>query len=250
MAKPLRLDTHCHLGEYPDPLAVLTGPAADVLVVAVTQAPSVFRVLRDRLASQRRVRVALGAHPLVVAQFPPLEWRLFAQYLEETTYIGEVGLDFSAQGVPTRAVQEQAFTRVLQHVAGRGKVLSIHSRRAEARVLELLSAHGVGPAIFHWYSGPLETLDQILAAGHYCSINPAMVRGSSGQKVIGRIPRDRLLVETDGPYVRMGQRAAEPGDVGVVYNFLCTQWGCDESAAVAQVYLNFKALLPGSPSRQ
>lgn len=247
MAPPLRLDTHCHLGEYADPLAILAGPAADVLIIAVTQAPSVFHTLRNRLAGQRRVRVALGAHPLVVAQFPPLEWQLFAQYLDETTYIGEVGLDFSAQGAPTRTEQEQAFTRVLQHVAGRGKVLSIHSRRAEARVLELLTSHRVGPAIFHWYSGPLGVLDQVLAAGHACSINPAMVRSPNGQKVISRIPRNRLLVETDGPYVRVGQRPAEPADVGLVYDFLCAHWGCDQPTAIAQVYNNFRAILPRSP---
>ncbi len=244
MTQPLRLDTHCHLGEYQDPLATLAGTAADILVIAVTEAPSVFRALRDRFAGQHQIRVALGAHPMVVSQFPPLEWRLFAQYLHETTYIGEVGLDFSPQGAPTRAAQEQAFMRVLQHVAGRGKVLSIHSRRAEARVLELLTAHSVGPAIFHWYSGSLSVLDQILAAGHACSINPAMVHSPNGQKVIAHIPRERILVETDGPYVRVGQRAAQPADVKIVYDFLSAQWGCDEVAAVTQVYHNFKALLP------
>ncbi|KAB8142891.1 TatD family deoxyribonuclease [Chloroflexia bacterium SDU3-3] len=245
MTPPLYLDTHCHLGEYADPLTVLSA-SSDVFVIAVTEAPSVFRSLRNRVINQGRVRVALGAHPLVVSQFPPLEWRLFAQYLNETTYIGEVGLDFSAQGAPTRTVQEQAFTRVLQLVAGRGKMLNIHSRRAEERVLELLTIYGVGPTIFHWYSGPLGILEQILAAGHVCSVNPAMVRSPSGQKVIGRIPREQLLVETDGPYVRIGKRPAEPADVRLVYEFLCVHWGCDQLTAMTQVYQNFRALLSQS----
>src|SRR5437867_233497 len=105
----------------------------------MTVAPSVYRRLRPRFARQPGIRLALGAHPLHVSAFPAIEWRLFDEYVSDTSYIGEVGLDFSSRGVVSRPAQERAFRRVLERVRTLKKVVSIHSRRAEDAVLELLS---------------------------------------------------------------------------------------------------------------
>lgn len=80
-------------------------------------------------------------------------------------------------------------------------------------MLDLLGESGVGPAVFHWYSGPFKVLDALLEAGHYCSFNPAMVCSKRGQEIIRRVPRNRALAETDGPFVKVGRRRATPGDV-------------------------------------
>src|SRR5581483_48855 len=157
--------------------------------------------------------------------------------------VGEVGLDFSPEGVSSRSEQERAFRRVLQAVAGSNKVLSIHSRRAESTVLDLLREFKARPAIFHWYSGPLGVLDRILEAGHFCSVNPAMVRSAHGQKIIGRLPKARVLVETDGPYVKIGGRPATPIDIDLVYQYLSEHWSQPISQVVEQVYSNYLTLL-------
>ncbi len=114
---------------------------------------------------------------------------------------------------------------MLGAVAGRGKVLSIHSRQVEAAVLDLLVEFAAAPAVFHWYAGPLDVLERLLAAGHYCSINPAMVRSNRGRDVITHLPRERALTETDGPFVKVGGRTAVPADVELVYQHIADAWG-------------------------
>ena len=56
------------------------------------------------------------------------------------------------------------------------------------------------------YTGPLGVVDDALAAGMSFSINPAMVSSAKGRALLARIPRDRVLLETDGPYTRRGSR--------------------------------------------
>jgi TatD DNase family protein len=189
------------------------------------------------------IRFALGAHPLTTNKLNSLEWALFNRYLTDTSYIGEVGLDFSPDGVATRSDQEQTFRRVLSAVAGKHKVLTLHSRRAEATVAELLAEYAVGPAIFHWYSGSVSILDRILEAGHYLSFNPAMIRSKNGQRIIARVPADRVLVETDGPYTTVAGRPTTPQDVDVVYTYLAALQQQDVEAVISQVYRNFMSLL-------
>jgi TatD related DNase len=92
------------------------------------------------------------------------------------------------------------------------KPLSVHSRRAEADCLDRL-AHVGAAAILHWYSGPVGQIDRAVAAGLYFSVNPAMLKSKNGQRIVDRIPRERVLTETDGPHTKVGQRIAEPRDI-------------------------------------
>lgn len=185
------------------------------------------------------MRLALGLHPALAEQLTPTHLRLFDAELAHTSFVGEVGLDFSIQRSSWSA-QERAFSYALARTAR--NVLSLHARRAEARVLELLREHAVARAIFHWYSGPLRVLDRLIESGYYCSINPSMVRGTKGRRIVGRIPPARALVETDGPYLRIGGQPAVPQDVGLVYTALAAEWSCTQNEVTAQVWRNFSTL--------
>lgn len=251
MAHGIMLDTHCHIDEYPDPLAevrALDGSA--VAAVAVTSTPRDFEALHRQFGSERRVRVALGAHPLRAATLGESDWCVFERRVTETSYVGEVGLDFSPEGRRTRAAQERAFRRVLKAIAERRRLLTVHSRGAERRVLDLLADAKVGPTVFHWYSGPFGILDALLDAGHYCSFNPAMVRSKRGQEIIRRVPKNRALAETDGPFVKVGRRRAIPGDVRLVYEHLSELWQEPVGVAIEGVYQNFLSLLPEPEEKQ
>ena len=188
------------------------------------------------------MRPAVGAHPLYADTIGEEEWATFELCLEKTSYVGEVGLDYSSSK-PSRSTQERAFTRVLTAVSERPKVLSVHSRRADQAVLDHLKGFDFTPVIFHWYSGPLGILDQIIDQGHYFSFNPAMVRSARGRGVISRVPRARALAETDGPYVRIGNRPVLPSDVELVYRYLASVWGETEEQTARQLRNNFNALL-------
>jgi len=239
------IDAHCHIDLYPNPLLVARrSEQAGVVTLAMTNLPSHFAAGRPHLLPFRNIRPALGLHPLYALRHAA-EYALFEQYLPLTSYIGEVGLDFSREGIATKAQQIQSFTFVLQCVQNERKLLSIHSRGAEQEVLAMLKQHHIPLAIFHWYTGPAATLQKISEAGYYFSVNAAMIRAEKGRQLIARIPQERVLTETDGPFVLLGEVPAEPASVATVLTYLAQAWGMSLPEVTAQIKTNFSQLLNG-----
>ncbi|WP_418027536.1 TatD family hydrolase [Paenibacillus sp. JJ1722] len=98
-------------------------------------------------------------------------------------------------------------------------------------------------AIFHWYSGSLSLLKKIVEAGYYFSINPAMIQSSNGCKIIEKIPRDRLLTETDGPFVKIEGKVITSQDISLVLKYLGLLWNCSYADVELQIKSNFKQVL-------
>lgn len=224
------IDTHCHYDMMPNPEAYISSKEnAGDIVIGMTNLPSHFQMGQPHLRGYKRIRLALGMHPLLAAGNRG-ELSLFKQLVDQTSYIGEMGLDFSKDGVATKEEQISALREVLTAIQGKKKIVSVHSRRAERELLDLLSEYEIKNVIFHWYSGPTELIPVILAHGYYFSINEAMCRSKNGQAIIEKIPQDRILTETDAPY-------NERTDIRKVLQSL----GMSEN----KVYNNFKTLLKG-----
>lgn len=237
------IDTHCHLDLYPRPTAIAqAAEKAGVGTIVVTNLPSAYEKAAPHIRQFKKLRLALGLHPLVAAQHAS-ELERFAQLVGDTFYIGEVGLDFSPQAYATKEIQIESFRFVLEKLADAPKFITLHSRRAEAKVLEMLTEVGRFPVVFHWYSGSLRTLEVAVEAGHYFSINPAMTLSPNGQKIITALPPERVLTETDGPFVKIGNRVAVPSDVCVVEEHLATVWNMPHLKAREKVAGNFSHLL-------
>jgi TatD DNase family protein len=218
------IDLHCHIDLYNNPLEIATKAERNsVTTVAVTNLPSYFQMVYPRLYRFKQIKLALGLHPLMVAQHKK-EFATFTRMLTKTSYIGEVGLDFSYAGRDTKKDQIESFRFVLASVKNRYDLLSLHSRQAEIVVLEQLEEFGISRAIFHWYSGPFNVLEKAIRFGHYFSVNPAMIGSQKGKKLIERIPKYRILSESDGPFIKIGTRPAEPIDMVYVISFLSELW--------------------------
>lgn len=237
------IDTHCHVDLYPRPTDVAAGAdRAGVLTIVVTNLPSAFDRAFPYVQTMRNIRLALGLHPLIAEQHDP-ERKRFAELVDKTSYIGEVGLDFSRAGFSTKELQIESFKFVLRALQGKPKFITLHSRRAESAVLELLEEANRSPVVFHWYSGPLYVLNRASKQGHFFSINPAMVGSPKGQKIIASLSPDRVLTETDGPFVKIGNRAAVPSDVSVVENHLASLWSVRAGDVRAKIKENFLTLV-------
>jgi len=236
----LFVDTHCHLDLYSDPVKILDG-ARETVVVVATELPSRYRLQAVRFRGDRRVRVALGLHPLRAATASALEVGQLVRQLANTEYVGEVGLDFSTHGKNTKTAQLRVFDRLLAQPALRHKVVTVHSRGAEAVVIQRLRTAGVA-AILHWYTGPLGLIEEALAAGLYFSINPAMLRSEKGRKVVATVPRNRALTESDGPFAKSHGHRAGPADMRALVSDLATVWGTGPQDARDQVYDNLADL--------
>jgi len=207
------IDTHAHLdsdqlaGDLP---AVLERARAagleQILAVGITAASS--RACLDLAAQYPLVRAAVGIHPNNFAQSAPGDWDQILSLVDQpgVVGVGETGLDRHWHDTPFDQ-QEYSFTRHLE--LGRHKRLPviIHCREAEADVLRMLRAefdrHGPILAVMHSFTGTQAMAEACLAMGLFLSFAGMLTYKSAGalRAVAGTVPRDRLLVETDCPYL-------------------------------------------------
>jgi TatD DNase family protein len=237
------LDTHCHIDLYPNPELILNESDKNGFVVlSMTNLPSHFERGVPFFQNRNKVRQALGMHPLY-AQHHKKEFPRFIQNLSKTSYIGEVGLDFSKEGIDTKEIQIQTFESILEIIADKKKLLSIHSRSAEKEVFILLKKYKIRNAIFHWYSGGINLIDEIIQEGYYFSINPAMVKSMKGRKIISKIPKHLILTETDGPFIGENNLPIQPGQVQTVISLLSSIWQINEVEVKKVISSNFKNII-------
>jgi TatD DNase family protein len=238
------IDTHCHVDLYPDYRCLIEETdRAQIYTIAVTNTPSVFRHCLALTEGKRFIRTALGLHPQLVGE-RHRELGLMLELLNETKYIGEVGLDFTTQDERERSLQREIFSKILDKCAESGdKVLTIHSRRATAEVVDMIGDSYPGNIILHWYSGSPKVLETALSFGYYISINTSMITSAKGREIVMKIPRDRLLTESDGPFVKVSGRPARPSDMAHVIEGLAGMWAVEKTLAADTVYENFRDML-------
>ncbi|MFI2663488.1 TatD family hydrolase [Micromonospora carbonacea] len=236
------LDTHCHIDVYPDPIAVLNqAKAAGVHVVAVTEDPGRFRLLRTRLGRRDGIHLGIGLHPLRVTTHYCRDLDRLSRLLPDADWVGEVGLDFSKGGAATKALQVEAFEALLAIDAVLRKPITVHSRGAERdTVTRLLQTNVV--AVLHWYTGSIAVAEQAVTGGLWFSVNPAMIRSSRAGGLLRTIPPRHVVLETDGPYARCAGRPAHPADLPAVAEHLAGVWGLPRGAALAQIASNQQRL--------
>jgi TatD DNase family protein len=237
-------DTHCHLDLYPDYERVIEETErAGVDTIAVTNAPSMFRACVTLTRGCRFVHPAVGLHPELVSNRYH-ELRLLPDLLDETRFVGEVGLDFRTRDEGERTLQREAFREILDRCAGYGdKILTIHSRRSAEEVVDMVGPEYPGSVILHWFSGTHSALRRAISYGFYFSVNPAMLDSASGRRTALAVPPEKLLVETDGPFVAVGSRPARPRDVKYVVAGLADLFQVDVPDLAHRLKNNYEEVL-------
>lgn len=227
------IDVHCHFDIAKNPESyILNNEKKRIITIGMTNLPSHFHMGIRHIRQFKYIRLALGLHPLRAVDHAK-EYFLFKQFIDETSYIGEVGLDFSKEGFSTKEIQIESFEFVLDCIKTKNKILSVHSRRAEKETLEMLTAKGIENAIFHWYSGSLNVLRDIVNSGYYFSINSAMIQSENGRKIIAEIPKELILTETDFPFI-------EKGKISDVHIYLSNLWNISTEEVDQIIDSNFK----------
>ncbi len=233
------IDVHCHIDQYRDPLSIVKeSENKGIITVCQTNLPSHFQIGMRHLVGFKKTRLALGLHPLLASK-SSAEIRLFENYIGMTSYIGEIGLDFSREGKSTKGCQLDIFKKILQLINDRPRFISVHSRSAEAEVLHLLSDNKIKTSVFHWYTGPIDLISDIVKKGHYFSVNHQMIKTNTGRKILENIPPDKLLTETDGPHIKIGQRPAVPADIALLEKYISSMWGISSEEASNKIKANF-----------
>ncbi len=204
------VDTHAHLDADrfdADREAVIARASAAGVAAVVT-------VGADQASSQKAVSyadqhatvyAAVGIHPHEAVHARPSYLDELAQWCarDRVVAIGEIGLDFHYNLSPP-AVQHEVFVAQLKLAQTLDKPVIIHDREAHDETLSLLKAHGRRlRGVLHCFSGSAQMAHEAIGLGFYISFaGPVTFRNAQSlQQVVRKIPLERMLVETDCPYL-------------------------------------------------
>ena len=209
-------DMHCHL-DFSSDMAALAQLAQvhSVAAFSNTVTPEGYLAASKALAGFPNVRVGVGLHPWWVAdgRCGAEQVELSCRLIQETRFVGEVGLDFAPRREGTFETQLDAFERIVDACCAQGgKVISIHAVRSATAVLDVLERHNAthgNTYILHWFSGSSQELSRARELGCHFSVNPNMLATKRGRAYARQIPPERLLLETDLP--EEGEIAAQAG---------------------------------------
>lgn len=233
---------HCHLDLYPNPQRIVEECIGrGTFVLSVTTTPKAWHGTSMLVQGKSRIRTALGLHPQIAHQrFHELD--LFDSLISETRYIGEIGLDSSKGFEEYQSIQLKAFRHILCTVnrAG-GKIMTIHCRGCVSSVLdELQNIDGL--PILHWFTGTPCELDRAINMGCWFSVGPSMLSTKKGQSLVLKIPKSRILTETDGPFGTFQKTPLMPWESEIAEKQLASLWRENLVDVKAQMLTNFKTL--------
>src|SRR5687768_15278527 len=255
------IDSHCHLAgeEFAQDLDAVIARAREAglvrcLVILAADDDAEFEQADRVTRAWPDVRYAIGVHPHNAHKFedsPEAAAGLTANRLQmvpSARAIGEIGLDYHYDFSP-REVQQAVFRVQLQLAVSLDLPVVIHTREAEEDTLRIIAeeSHGTLRGVFHCFSGDADAARRALATGFHISIPGIATFPKSGalRDAACDVPEDRLLIETDSPYLAplpfRGQRN-EPGYVVSVLELLAELRGVDRGVLGARLVDNFDRL--------
>jgi TatD DNase family protein len=244
------VDSHCHL-DFPDfaperEAVIARAFAAGIgTMLTICTRLDQFDGVRAIAESDPRIWCSVGAHPHEAADHADLLSDRLAQLAAHPRVvgIGETGLDFHYDLSP-RDVQERVFRAHIAASKASGLPLIIHAREADAEIAAILAGEGPPPGVLHCFTGGRALAEAALDLGFYISISGIVTfRNAEDLRAIVRdLPLDRLLVETDAPYLApvpyRGKRN-EPAFVAATARFVAELKGIDPDALAAVTTANF-----------
>jgi TatD DNase family protein len=255
------IDSHCHL-DFPDfsvELDAVVSRAREAGIVRMVTISTRVRRHEAVLAIAERfadVFCSVGTHP----HYAHEELDITAAELVARTRhpkvvaLGEAGLDYHYDNSP-REAQERGFRTHIAAARETGLPLVIHSREADddtARILEEETGQGPFPAVLHCFTGGHDLARRAVALGHFVSFTGILTfRNSEALRAIAaELPADRILVETDAPYLAPGRfrgKRNEPAYVVETANVLAHTRGVSFEEIARQTTENFFRLFVKVP---
>ena len=201
------VDTHCHLQmtQFDADREEVLARALEQLAFIIVIGDAVDGCLGALELVRPNVYATVGFHPYHAVQYDKDAENRLEEFASRpgVVAIGEIGLDYHYDLSP-RTVQQEVFLRQLDIARQTGKPFVVHEREAHADTFEIIRSAAKGlEGVFHCFSGSVETARQYLKLGFYISIaGPVTFPKSAKTKEVARyVPLDRLLIETDSPYL-------------------------------------------------
>jgi TatD DNase family protein len=239
-------DTHAHLDACADPVADVVARARAAGVERIVAVGSGLESCRETLAiahAHPGVWAALGIHPHQAADEDPSRLDELGELLadERAVAVGETGLDFYRDYAPHDR-QRDLFARQLELAAELGKPVVVHTRAADEETAAALESF-TGTVVLHCFSSP-ELLAVAVERGYYVSFagNVTYPKAEELREAARGVPADRLLAETDSPYLSPQPRRGRPNEpANVVHTVATLAEARGEDAAVLAAQLDANA---------
>ncbi|MCI1820846.1 MAG: TatD family hydrolase [Megasphaera sp.] len=204
-------DTHCHINDtsYDVDRQAMLQRAFDAGVRVMMCPGTDIRTSAEAVAMSRQytqVYAAVGIHPEDAASADSESFTQIRKWLEtekKIVAIGEVGLDYHWPE-PSHEVQQKVFIEQVKLAVEYNIPIDIHDREAHGDTMNILRQYGKGlQGVFHCYSGSLEMAQELLKMGFYIGFTGTMVfpKSQKLKRIASEIPLDRILIETDCPYL-------------------------------------------------
>ncbi len=218
-------DTHTHL----DDARFQEDRAAVIQKIKDAGVTLVVNIGADMAGSQAAVALAeqydfiyasVGVHPEGVMSLTEADMdilKALAEQHEKVVAIGEIGLDYHYDDVP-KEVQKQWFLRQIHLARELELPYIVHDRDAHGDVMDLIRESGYFRGVMHCYSGSVEMAQELLKLGFYISFaGPVTFKnGKKAQEAARTIPLERILIETDSPYLTPEPHRGERNDSSMV----------------------------------
>ena len=215
------IDSHCHLDfpKFNKDQAEVIERANEAGVIEIINSGVDYKTNSSTLElakKYRQIHATLGLSPHMAADADEEQIQQILNQIERNVDkivgIGEAGLDhYYCKDEKEQEKQIAAFKQIVELADKYNKPLVIHARDAEGLALEL-SKH-LKTVVFHCYGGSIETMQEIVEAGHFVSV-PTLVCFSEHHKDIAKhLPLEKMLIETDSPYLSPRKGRNEPAFV-------------------------------------
>ncbi|OYT53782.1 MAG: deoxyribonuclease [Desulfurococcales archaeon ex4484_217_2] len=232
------VDSHCHLYEFS--IKEIMEYIKDTLIAAVSDDLESSRKTVELSRKYENIVPCVGIHPWEIGSSSITEISVIEHLIVNhgVKCLGEVGLDrkFTPETIDK---QRMFFTEFLNLAKEYGLAMNIHSVNTWREVYELLLKYDIEKAVFHWYTGPLDLIDEIVSSGYYISINPAYRIQEKHRRVIDYLDLEFMVTESDGPYVYRGLKL-NPLMIKDTVNYIAQVKGVDEEAVRNIVLRNFE----------
>ena len=270
------VDSHAHLDFYDSPGEII-GNARDagvshILAIGIGDGPATMHRASEIAKLHDGVFASVGIHPQEAAAATPEALARLEELAREPKVIavGEIGLDYYHLDNPEIEVQKAAFRAQMEIAARVGKPIILHCRTSELAIPAAKAKYGPAdaaedlltmletdwaptglPGILHCFSGTQEHAERALAIGFYLSFagNLTYPRSTVIQQVAAWAPADRILVETDSPFlapVPLRGQENQPANVVHTAAFLAGLRGVSAEAIADTTTANFWRLFPAA----
>ncbi len=236
---PALIDTHCHLNDleaFPDPAATLTAAReAEVerLIVIGVDTESSRRAI-ELAETFESVFAVVGWHPNYTAKYEPASLNEIEAMLAHprALAVGEIGLDFH-WNYATLDQQRAALLDQLALAAALDKPVVFHCREAYPALLDILEARPTRPYLFHCFAGNADDARRAMALDAYFGVDGPITykKADELRGVVQMLPKDRLVIETDAPYLTPAPHRGKPNQpafVALVNSALAAMLGMSE----------------------